>query len=83
MRKSLHLSEILNIDAVNRLIHYYTENNQLITLMMENMMVLNVVWQGILIAYADRRPDKVFTLQGNKARQKAKRPHMRAFRNTS
>ncbi|AWF22796.1 hypothetical protein ExPEC_2441 [Escherichia coli] len=22
-RKSLHLSEILNIDAVNRLIHYY------------------------------------------------------------
>ncbi|HAH3532405.1 TPA: hypothetical protein GFX87_02060 [Escherichia coli] len=40
-------------------------------------------WRGILIAYADRRPDKVFTLQGNKARQKAKRPHMRAFRNTS
>ncbi|AKK50326.1 hypothetical protein PPECC33_03813 [Escherichia coli PCN033] len=40
-------------------------------------------WQGILIAYADRRPDKVFTLQGNKARQKAIRPHMRAFRNTS
>ncbi|HGE5361769.1 TPA: hypothetical protein ACGF7D_005498, partial [Escherichia coli] len=24
-----------------------------------------------MIAYADRRPDKVFTLQGNKARQKA------------
>ncbi|WP_258055375.1 hypothetical protein [Escherichia coli] len=23
-----------------------------------------------MIAYADRRPDKVFTLQGNKARQK-------------
>ncbi|EPF7228603.1 hypothetical protein ACSTVG_002406 [Escherichia coli] len=25
-------------------------------------MVLNVVLLGILIAYADRRPDKVFTL---------------------
>ncbi len=37
---------------------------------MENMMVLNVVLAGDFVAYADRRPDKVFTLQGNKARKK-------------
>lgn len=30
--------------------------------MIENMMVLNVVLAGVLIAYADRRPDKAFTL---------------------
>ncbi|KDX51437.1 hypothetical protein AC69_1930 [Escherichia coli 2-177-06_S4_C1] len=46
-------------------------------------MVLNVVLAGDFDCVRRPWPDKVFTLQGNKARQKAKRPHMRAFRNTS
>ncbi len=37
------------------------------------MMVLNVVLVGDFDCVRRRRPDKVFTLQGNKARQKAKR----------
>ena len=41
--------------------------------MIENMMVLNVVLAGVLIAYADRWPDKAFTLHQVTSAPKAKR----------